>query len=72
MKRGTLLFSGNPELPATFNDCGTHELMFLRLFARHLRELGPATAAFAPAGERVRRWLGDRANGGVGEVLVTA
>jgi formylmethanofuran dehydrogenase subunit C len=71
MKRGTLLFSGNPELPATFNDCGTHELMFLRLFSRHLRELGPETAAFAPAGERVRRWLGDRGNGGVGEVLVT-
>lgn len=70
MKRGTLLLAGRPDLPATFNDCGTHELMFLRLFARHLIAAGGAAAAFAPAGERVRRWVGDLGNGGQGEILV--
>lgn len=72
MKRGTLLLAGTPDLPATFNDCGTHELTFLRLFARHLAAAGGAAAAFAPAGERVRRWVGDLGNGGQGEILVPA
>ena len=72
MKRGTLLLAGAAELPVTFNDCGTHELMFLRLFARHLASVGAAAAPFAPHGERVRRFVGDRANGGLGEILVTA
>lgn len=71
MKRGTLLLAGAAELPATFNDCGTHELMFLRLFARHLASINAAAARFAPEAERVRRFVGDRANGGLGEILVT-
>ncbi len=71
MKRGTLLLAGAAELPATFNDCGTHELMFLRLFARHLAGVDAAAARFAPQAERVRRFVGDRANGGLGEILIT-
>lgn len=70
MKRGTLLLTGSPQLPATFNDCGTHDLMFLRLFARHLKQIDSAALPFTPQGERVRRFVGDRANGGVGEILV--
>lgn len=72
MKRGTLLLGEHPELPATFNDCGTQELMFLRLFARHLAAVGGAAAAFAPASERVRRYVGDLGNGGQGEILIPA
>lgn len=72
MKRGTLLLAGAAELPATFNDCGIHELMFLRLFARHLAGVDAAAAPFAPQAERVRRFVGDRANGGLGEILITA
>lgn len=72
MKRGTLLLASAAELPATFNDCGIHELMFLRLFARHLAGVDAAAAPFAPQAERVRRFVGDRANGGLGEILITA
>jgi len=72
MKRGTLLLSCTTDLPATFNDCGTHELLFLRLLARHLAGIDTAAAPFAPHGERVRRFVGDRANGGLGEILITA
>lgn len=72
MKRGTLLLSGETELPATFNDCGTHELLFLRLFARYLTGIDTAAAPFAPHGERVHRFIGDRANNGLGEILITA
>lgn len=72
MKRGTLLLAGTPQLSATFNDCGIHELMFLRLFARHLEQIDSAAHPFVPKGERVRRFVGDRANGGVGEILVAA
>ena len=72
MKRGTLLLAEKPDLPATFNDCGTHNLAFLHLLARHLASAGEAAAPFAPRYERIQRFVGDLANGGVGEILVVA
>jgi formylmethanofuran dehydrogenase subunit C len=69
MKRGTLLLGQDAELPATFNDCGSHDLMFLRLFARHVAEAAPDGAAILPVATRVRRFVGDRGNGGLGEIL---
>jgi formylmethanofuran dehydrogenase subunit C len=71
MRRGTLLLAHAPQdLPATFNDCGAHELLFLRLLASELTALDPRFAGLAETFRRVRRWTGDLGNGGRGEVLV--
>lgn len=72
MKRGTLLLAHLPLLSPTFNDCGTHQLPFLNLLYRHFRTADPAVAAFARDSDRVRRFMGDLANDGKGELLVHA
>lgn len=69
MRRGTLLFSVLPDsLPATFADCGEHNLGFLSLLLPALRRLDDEFR-YAGAGTRVRRFVGDMANGGNGELL---
>lgn len=71
MKRGTLLLSRTPDrMPVTFNYAGVHSLLFLRLLRKHLESQGEAFRPFAPPGERVRRYCGDLAHGGKGEILV--
>jgi len=71
MKRGTLLFSQLPDgLPATFGDCGEHDLDFLRLLLTYLRKLDSEFANFGNGSVRVRRFAGDMANNGNGELLV--
>jgi formylmethanofuran dehydrogenase subunit C len=73
MKRGTLLFSRLPDaLPSTFGDCGEHELGFLRLLFTSLQRLDGEFARFGDGGVRVRRYVGDMANQGNGELLVPA
>lgn len=70
MQRGTLLFARAPAaLPATFGDCGSHELLFLKLMYDSWRQLGGlfAKSVFGP---RVRRYVGDLASGGRGEILL--
>ena len=71
MRRGTLLLQQAPEnLPPTFNDCGDYPLTFLTLLARSWRGM-PGKAGTMPDQDcRVRRFTGDLANGGRGEVLV--
>lgn len=70
MKRGTLLLRHAPQcLLPTFNDCGCHDLGFLALLLRSWQALGGRFAAIAPA-IRVRRYAGDLANGGKGEILI--
>ena len=70
MHRGTLLLTTDPGLPATFNDNGVHNLDFLGLLYRELQQSeGPFSSLYG-RGNRVRRWLGDLACGGKGEVLV--
>ena len=69
MHRGTLLLDQRPSLAATFNDCGAHALPFLRLLQKALAKEGPAYADFVPS-IRVRRFAGDMAAGGRGEILV--
>jgi formylmethanofuran dehydrogenase subunit C len=72
LKRGTLLlFEALQELPATFNDCGAHDLLFLSLLERELAKQGEL-AAFVPLPGRVRRYCGDLATGGKGEILLPA
>ena len=68
MKRGTLLlYTGLDRVPPTFNDCGAHTLGFLPLLVNSFGRLG--SSAFGAVG-RVRRYAGDLAAGGKGEILV--
>ncbi len=71
MVRGTLLVRDLPGgLLPTFNDCGIHELGFLCLLLRSWKELPGAFGRLSPDAIRVRRHVGDLANGGKGEILV--
>lgn len=71
LKRGTLLLAKQPaELPATFQDSGEHALLFLTLLERELRRESERFGSFLPLGNRVRRYCGDLATGGTGEILV--
>lgn len=70
MRRGTLLCWNKPDLTPTFNDCGEHTLSFLTLLFNSLRGLDSKFADASAAFASVRRFGGDMANGGRGEVLV--
>lgn len=70
MRRGTLLFWQQPVLPVTFNDCGTHALAFLPLLFASFKSLDSRFADAAAVFSRVRRYGGDMAETGRGEVLV--
>ncbi len=68
MRRGTLLLFSAPKLHATIQDCGTHTLPFLSLMFKSFRGL---PSKFAELGKnRVRRYAGDLANDGKGEILI--
>lgn len=70
MRRGTII-AGTADVPATFADCGTHDLAILGVMARDwARELGPLAPKLAP--RRVRRYAGDLATIGKGELLLPA
>ena len=71
MKRGTLLLYETPvELPATFNDCGVHDLGFLPLLTRSLAAVDSRFAEHDNGKCRVHRYAGDLAVDGKGEILV--
>jgi formylmethanofuran dehydrogenase subunit C len=71
MRRGTLIAPSTPDLLPTFGDCGLHDLVILRVMARAFaRELGPLAPRLNPI--RVRRFAGDLATIGKGEVLIAA
>lgn len=70
MRRGTLIAPRVDEMPATFVDCGVHDMVFLRLLSRFLSaELGPLAPPALPA--KVRRYAGDMSTIGKGELLLT-
>lgn len=70
MRRGTLLLVGPAPTPGpTFNDGGELPLGFLVLLARSWKELPSRFASLARASTRVRRWTGDLAFGGQGELI---
>jgi len=70
MRRGTLLFAGPAPVPGpTFNDGGELPLGFLVLLERSWKELPSRFATLARPSTRVRRWLGDLAFGGEGELI---
>jgi formylmethanofuran dehydrogenase subunit C len=71
MRRGTLLFEQRPaSIPATFNDCGEHTLGFLRLLLKSFAELNSRFSQLDRNRLRVRRYSGDLACDGKGELLV--
>ncbi len=70
MRRGTLLLWNQPTLSASFNDCGTHTLAFLPMLFRSFKSLNSKFADSSVAFNRVRRFGGDMAEMGRGEVLV--
>jgi len=70
MKRGALLLNTMPaDIPATFNDCGLHHLNYLTLLIKSWQALDSKFALLEPR-SRVRRYMGDLANAGKGEILV--
>ena len=70
MRRGSLLLTSQPaSIPVTFNDNGVHDLDFLPLLTRSLLD-DRTFPELGACGSRVRRWLGDLACDGRGEILV--
>ena len=73
LRRGTLLLGRKPqEISATFQDSGVHRLLFLTLLEKQLRREDPSFLRFLPVDRKVRRYCGDLACGGLGEMLVFA
>jgi formylmethanofuran dehydrogenase subunit C len=71
LKRGTLLLARMPEhLPVTFQDSGEHSLLFLTLLEKQLQRDRQSFARFLPFRPKVRRYCGDLAWGGTGEILI--
>ena len=71
MRRGSLaVLEGVDAIGPTFADCGAHDLVVVRLLARTLSTLGLVSLAdrLGP----MRRFLGDLAVGGKGELLTPA
>ncbi|MFO7902739.1 MAG: formylmethanofuran dehydrogenase subunit C [Pirellulaceae bacterium] len=73
MRRGTLLFEQMPaSLPLTFNDNGVQPLGFLAILRGELERLKSLPQSWREKGVFARRFVGDLACAGKGEVLVWA
>ncbi|HUB65621.1 MAG TPA: formylmethanofuran dehydrogenase subunit C [Methylocella sp.] len=70
MRRGTILLANPPELAPTFVDCGIHELVFAKVFAKLLRP--ESRAATRLLGRPLIRFAGDMAALGKGEIFFPA
>jgi formylmethanofuran dehydrogenase subunit C len=70
MRRGTLLLWNQPQLSATFNDCGSHTLAFLPILFASFKKLNSKFAKESASFNRVQRYAGDMSEMGRGEVLV--
>ncbi len=70
MRRGTLLLWKEPQLMATFADCGSHTLSFLPMLFNSFKSLNSKFADSSVAFNRAHRYGGDLAEIGRGEVLV--
>ena len=70
MRRGTLLLWNQPQLSATFNDCGSHTLAFLPILFASFKKLNSKFAKESVSFNRVQRYGGDMSEMGRGEVLV--
>jgi formylmethanofuran dehydrogenase subunit C len=73
LRRGTLLLAQAPaQLPVTFQDSGEHQFSFLTLLQKQLQNDPVLFARFLPCSRPARRYCGDLAFGGTGEILVFA
>jgi formylmethanofuran dehydrogenase subunit C len=70
MRRGTLVVGRHGALSPTFVETGSHDLVYLRLLARHLQGLSEAHAALLA--RPLRRYSGDLATLAKGEIWVAA
>jgi formylmethanofuran dehydrogenase subunit C len=70
MRRGTLLLWSQPQLLASFNDCGVHTLGFLPLLFASFKNSNSKFADLSIAFNRVQRYAGDMSELGKGEILV--
>jgi formylmethanofuran dehydrogenase subunit C len=70
MRRGTLLLWNQPQLQASFNDCGAHTLAFLPILFTSFKKLDSRFADASAVFSRVQRYAGDMSEIGRGEVLV--
>lgn len=71
LRRGTLIGPSASRILPTFADCGRHRLTILAILSRYLSDaLGPL--APNPITDPVRRFAGDMATIGKGELLLTA
>lgn len=68
MKRGTLLLTTLPKLHATIQDCGFHTLPFLNLLFKSFKPY--SSKFFNIENQRVKRFVGDAACSGNGEILL--
>ncbi|MBI1869025.1 MAG: formylmethanofuran dehydrogenase subunit C [Methylocystis sp.] len=70
MKRGTIALAQTPELGPTFVDCGAFHFGFARVYARSLAAESRGAARLL--GQKLRRYAGDTAVYGKGEILTPA
>ncbi|MBL8351741.1 MAG: formylmethanofuran dehydrogenase subunit C [Burkholderiaceae bacterium] len=74
MRRGSVVLAGpepRPSAPPTFVPAGADADVAWQLLARDLARLGGAGSVFAGLPQRrIRRWLGDLAAGGQGELIL--
>ncbi len=70
MRRGTLYLNEAEPLPLGFVDCGTPDLVFHKWLAHQLQPYGRSAVALARA--RLRRYQGDMADLGKGEIFLCA
>lgn len=71
LRRGTLIAPSVEQMLPTFADAGTHDLVILRILSRYMTAtLG--SLAPRPLSGMVRKYAGDLATVGKGEILLTA
>ena len=71
MKRGTIILTTQPVgIPTTFNNCGTFELVFLRLIFNSLVNSNQRLNEFKDYSSWVTRYAGDLGMDGKGELLI--
>jgi len=71
MRRGSLVLARKPaHISATFRSCGVLKMQFLRLLFTQLLQYGDEFSLFRKFGAEARRYTGDRARNGKGEILI--
>ncbi len=71
MRRGSLLLAEAPAaMTPTFNDCGEYELGIMPIIRDYIGSLHRNLARELAQFSRVRRWCGDMAYGGKGELFI--